>query len=491
MPLGFERLNERTTRPNSLINFIKPLPGPTSATAQDFLERVAAICYPIMEAHHIAVMALEEYEPNPEFVGRNFNAGEVIQLVLKGRRVGGGWQWLSFRSVQMVMMHELAHCKQMNHSGAFWKVRDLYAGDLRGLWARNYTGEGLWGRGRALENGAFMEDGVQAQLEEPKSLCGGTFRSSGRKRKRKGAGKEREKLSYAERQQRRILRKFGANGIALGADEDTKVKLEAGNISKGKPRVAGSARGRELRAAAALARFDQAKTVDVKNEEEGSGSETDSDFDESSSNEVAALDVDGKAMLDMRGHGLVKVCEGEGGDDKDARREMAELQDLEAPPPSHGSDRRRVSKEPAIKNEQNLSLHLPRRVAQLQLQLEHRIDGSSTMAFRLLPRATPALVSRNAATPLRSFQTTARLMETPSGALPVRKPVGAFRGGLFGFLLGTTTAGAGMYYYVLDEYRVSNELLTQDIYTLQTTVQRIESYVKVLEDKVETMSKKK
>ncbi|EON65141.1 hypothetical protein W97_04378 [Coniosporium apollinis CBS 100218] len=136
------------------------------------------------------------------------------------------------------------------------------------------------------------------------------------------------------------------------------------------------------------------------------------------------------------------------------------------------------------------------------------------MASRLLSRA-PALVTRNVAssptlrTPLRSFQTTARLMETPTGALPVRKPVGAFRGGLFGFLLGTTSAGAAMYYYVLDEYRVSNELLTQDIYvrpipaptieqarnnfphTLQTTVQRIESYVKVLEDKFETMSKKK
>lgn len=35
---------------------------------------------------------------------------------------------------------------------------------------------------------------------------------------------------------------------------------------------------------------------------------------------------------------------------------------------------------------------------------------------------------------------------------------------LFGFLLGATTAGAGMYYYVIDEYRVSNELLTEDIY---------------------------
>lgn len=35
---------------------------------------------------------------------------------------------------------------------------------------------------------------------------------------------------------------------------------------------------------------------------------------------------------------------------------------------------------------------------------------------------------------------------------------------LFGFLLGATTAAGGMYYYVIDEYRISNELLTEDIY---------------------------
>jgi hypothetical protein len=35
---------------------------------------------------------------------------------------------------------------------------------------------------------------------------------------------------------------------------------------------------------------------------------------------------------------------------------------------------------------------------------------------------------------------------------------------LFGFLLGSTAAGAGMYYYVIDEYRVSNQLLTEDVY---------------------------
>ena len=56
-----------------------------------------------MRENHILVTALEEYEPNREFVGRNFNAGEVIQLVLKSLTTG---QWLPFTYVQMVMMHE-------------------------------------------------------------------------------------------------------------------------------------------------------------------------------------------------------------------------------------------------------------------------------------------------------------------------------------------------------------------------------------------------
>ena len=35
---------------------------------------------------------------------------------------------------------------------------------------------------------------------------------------------------------------------------------------------------------------------------------------------------------------------------------------------------------------------------------------------------------------------------------------------IFGFLLGSTLTGAGVYYYVLEEYKVSNELLNEDIY---------------------------
>ncbi len=39
---------------------------------------------------------------------------------------------------------------------------------------------------------------------------------------------------------------------------------------------------------------------------------------------------------------------------------------------------------------------------------------------------------------------------------------------MFGFLLGSTLAGAGTYYYILEEYKVSNELLTEDIYVSTT-----------------------
>lgn len=61
---------------------------------------------------------------------------------------------------------------------------------------------------------------------------------------------------------------------------------------------------------------------------------------------------------------------------------------------------------------------------------------------------------------------------------------------MFGFLFGSTLAGAGTYYYILDEYRTSNELLTEDIYALQAAVQRIHSYVTALEDKVDVMEKR-
>ncbi|KAI9844658.1 MAG: hypothetical protein M1838_002077 [Thelocarpon superellum] len=282
MPLGIERLNVRKQQPNSRIVFIKPLEGPHKAHAQDFLERIAAICHPIMKAHHLAVMSLEEYEPNREFVGRNFNAGEVIQLVLRAPYSG---HWLPFRHVQMVMMHELAHCKEMNHGRGFWAVRDGYAAELRALWAKDYTGDGFWSRGQPLLSSEYTTTSLAADDPTPDSLCGGIYRtaSSGRKRKRgkpKNVAAARPALTYAERQQRRIARKFGTNGVALGEDQTARVAWHKGKKVKGKPRVAGSARGRELRAAAALARFQPVET-DVK----GQGEEENDEFDDDDEND--------------------------------------------------------------------------------------------------------------------------------------------------------------------------------------------------------------
>jgi hypothetical protein len=325
MPLGFERINERTQRPNAHINFIRPLPGPTAKTAEDILNRVAAVCYPFMKTNMILVQALEEFPFNREFVGRNFNAGEVIQLVLRDRN----GTWLPIRMIEMVMVHELAHCKQMNHSAAFWKVRNAYAEDLRALWAKGYTGEGLWGRGMNLDTGLWQQEDRDPG-DMPEHVCGGTYGRRSSKKRRRG-GSTKQSLTYAERKQRRILNKFGAGGQSLGSDADTKVKLEGGVVKKGKPRVAGSARGRELRAAAALARFDTVKKeqVEVK-EETPSDSETEDDQIEFVAG-GAAIDVDGKEMTDDKGRALIKICEDEDSKDGNAQREMDELQGLTKP----------------------------------------------------------------------------------------------------------------------------------------------------------------
>ncbi|OTA93541.1 hypothetical protein M434DRAFT_395582 [Hypoxylon sp. CO27-5] len=92
---------------------------------------------------------------------------------------------------------------------------------------------------------------------------------------------------------------------------------------------------------------------------------------------------------------------------------------------------------------------------------------------------------------IRSFHATPRTLADATAPLPARKPVGAFRGGLFGFLLGSTLAGAGVYGYVLREYKASNELLTEDIYALQAACQRLNTYVQQLEEKMDAAERKK
>jgi len=45
-----------------------------------------------------------------------------------------------------------------------------------------------------------------------------------------------------------------------------------------------------------------------------------------------------------------------------------------------------------------------------------------------------------------------------------------FQHSIVGFLSGAIVAGTGTFYYVMEEYRVSNELLTEDIYVRDPSI---------------------
>ena len=225
----------------------------------------------------------------------------------------------------MVMMHELAHNLQMNHSKFFWIERNKFSADLKLLWQKGYLGDGLYGVGRTTEEGRRVEANTVVLEDEnsPLALCGGTYRSRRRARKRK---RDQADLAWKEKEQRRIERKFGKAGVQLGGDEESRVAFEKGKKPKGKPRVAGSNRGRELRAAAALARYTQQKLpAEVKEEHEMTSSGSDYDDDTADETATDAKDVNGARMLDVYGHGLVKVCENEKSDEVEFKRELEEL----------------------------------------------------------------------------------------------------------------------------------------------------------------------
>ncbi|KAF8455471.1 WLM domain-containing protein [Terfezia claveryi] len=325
MPLGIERINSRRRQPNDQIVFIKPLEGPDKAIAQDFLERVAAVVVPIMRSNHLNVMSLEEFPPNMEFWGRNFNAGECIQLVLKHPRTH---MWLSFEQVQYTMIHELAHILQMNHSSAFWSVRNKFANELHALHVKGYTGEGFWSVGRVLNcNQPFLHSRPLSENELPQSLCGGTYRA----RRRQEAGAPKRKITYAERQQRRKERKFGlGEGERLGGDDTERVKLESGkrkasaNTASKAPKIASSKRSRELRAAAALKRLETEKKEDgeekvTSDDGESTSSEWEDGWEYDQEDEKNAVDIGG-------GKRLVPVSAKEdASDDEERAREWQEL----------------------------------------------------------------------------------------------------------------------------------------------------------------------
>ncbi|KAF9888218.1 hypothetical protein FE257_009213 [Aspergillus nanangensis] len=106
------------------------------------------------------------------------------------------------------------------------------------------------------------------------------------------------------------------------------------------------------------------------------------------------------------------------------------------------------------------------------------------------PALRSSVLGARALVPARRSFSASLSVRDAAGSLPAKKPVGAFRGGAFGFLAGAVAAGAAVYYYILGEYRVCNEMLTEDITALQSATQKLQTYVGELEAKVNQLKKK-
>lgn len=70
-----------------------------------------------------------------------------------------------------------------------------------------------------------------------------------------------------------------------------------------------------------------------------------------------------------------------------------------------------------------------------------------------------------------------------STVAPTPKKKSSLKGGLFGFLAGVTITGFGSYYYLLDEYKNSNNAVVADVLSLQKSIRGLEAQVRTLESK--------
>ncbi|KZT73002.1 WLM-domain-containing protein [Daedalea quercina L-15889] len=255
------RLNERETNPNPQINFITALPMPDAAEqeeARQLLRALAAQVRPIMKAHGFAVNSLEEYEHNRVFAGRNWNNGEAVELVLRGKN----GSFLPVSWLMSTLCHELAHIQHMNHGLAFQALWAKLRAEVRELQSKGYYGDGYWSSGRRLADSSRI-GGVSLEPGDlPEFMCGGAQarkRPTSQRRRCTGqaAGPSNHTGAQTAKKRKagsRVTAKdtFRGSGHALSEDVNDEEQKKSG---AGFRRKAGSKRAREERALAAERRL--------------------------------------------------------------------------------------------------------------------------------------------------------------------------------------------------------------------------------------------
>ncbi|KAF9182593.1 hypothetical protein BGZ51_003648 [Haplosporangium sp. Z 767] len=71
--------------------------------------------------------------------------------------------------------------------------------------------------------------------------------------------------------------------------------------------------------------------------------------------------------------------------------------------------------------------------------------------------------------------------EQTAPVVTYKRPIGGFRGGILGFLIGATAAGGAGYYYLLEEYQTASNLLLNSVEDLQTSTNKVRDYAKKIE----------
>lgn len=177
--------------PNPYINFIGVLgDGPTdklsksktyddTESARHIMRAIAAQVVPIMKAHGMGLNSFNEYEWNSEFAGRNWNGGEIIELVL--RRKDG--RFLPMGYLLTVMAHELAHIHHMNHGPKFQQLNLQLRQEIRKLQSKGYFGPGFWSSGQRLKDSVTLAGDANLSASDlPEYTCGGSQRQGARRR---------------------------------------------------------------------------------------------------------------------------------------------------------------------------------------------------------------------------------------------------------------------------------------------------------------------
>ncbi|KAF5382042.1 hypothetical protein D9615_004326 [Tricholomella constricta] len=166
------RLNEKESNPNPHVNFITALPSldeTEQESARQLLRALAAQVRPIMKSHGFSVNSLEEYEHNNVFAGRNWNAGETVELVLRR----SDRTFLPTFWTMSTLCHELAHIKHMNHGPAFQALWKRLCAEVRALQDKGYYGDGYWSSGTRLADSVRVSGQGVEPGDLPEYMCGG------------------------------------------------------------------------------------------------------------------------------------------------------------------------------------------------------------------------------------------------------------------------------------------------------------------------------